>query len=70
MAEIDPTTARWFKSSLSGSGNESSCVEVAHLANGRTAVRDSKDPTGPTLIFTREEWRAFLGGARLGDFDR
>jgi hypothetical protein len=32
-------------------------------------VRDSKDPTGPILRFTREEWAAFLGGAKEGEFD-
>lgn len=32
-------------------------------------VRDSKDRTGPVLAFTRDEWRAFLGGVRDGEFD-
>ena len=45
------------------------CVEVADLPDGRVGVRNSKDPRGPILRFTPEEWRAFLGGARLGEFD-
>ncbi|MGH3982427.1 MAG: DUF397 domain-containing protein [Pseudonocardiaceae bacterium] len=33
------------------------------------AMRDSKDPDGPVLAFSRAEWRAFLGGIRPGEFD-
>jgi hypothetical protein len=58
----------WTKSSLSFSN--SNCVEVANLADGQIGVRDSKDPQGPVLRFTPGEWRAFLGGARNGEFDR
>jgi len=56
----------WLKSSFCGSGGE--CVEVALLAEG-VAVRDGKNPTGPTLRFTSAEWLAFLAGARIGEFD-
>jgi hypothetical protein len=63
-----PTTAHWFKSSFSGGSN--GCVEVAFLDDGSTAVRDSKDRTGPALIFTPAEWDAFVNGARAGEFDR
>jgi hypothetical protein len=66
------TTARdiramWMKSSHSGptGGN---CVEVAFLADGDVAVRNSRQPDGPALVFTRAEWTAFLGGARDGEF--
>jgi Domain of unknown function (DUF397) len=57
----------WIKSSRSGptGGN---CVEVAFLAGGDVAMRNSRDPGGPALIFTRAEWEAFLGGARDGEF--
>jgi hypothetical protein len=60
-------TAPWIKSSYSGptGGN---CVEVAFLAGGDVAVRNSRDPDGPALIFTMAEWDAFLGGARDGEF--
>ncbi|HEV3497500.1 MAG TPA: DUF397 domain-containing protein [Actinomycetes bacterium] len=43
-------------------------VEVAH-GDDRIAVRDSKDPSGPMLLFTPLEWRAFLAGVRNGEFD-
>jgi hypothetical protein len=59
---------RWFKSSLSFSN--SNCVEVASLADGEIGVRDSKDAEGAVLRFTSDEWRAFLGGVRNGEFDR
>ena len=63
----DLTHAVWRKSSRSGSGNE--CLEVANLTDGGRAVRDSKDPAGPTLRFTPAEWTAFTAGVRDGDFD-
>ena len=59
--------ARWIKSSRSGSGG-GNCVEVADLTAGHRAVRDSKDPTGPTLIFTPADWAAFAVGLRNGEF--
>ncbi len=57
----------WRKASKSTSNGQ--CVEVAHLDGGRVAVRDSKDPSGPVLVFTPGEWDAFLDGARRGEFD-
>ena len=57
-----------MKSSLSFSNGN--CVEVASLSNGGVAVRNSRDPGGPVLRFTPDEWHAFLGGARNGEFDR
>ncbi|MCM6773768.1 DUF397 domain-containing protein [Nocardia sp. CDC159] len=53
----DPSTATWFKSSYSDGGPD--CVEVAFLDHGRVGVRDSKNPTGPALVFTGDEWAAF-----------
>ncbi len=58
---------RWRKSSYSGNGG-GNCVEVASLAGG-IAIRDSKDPDGPKLIFTPAEWEAFTAGVRNGEFD-
>jgi hypothetical protein len=55
----------WRKSTQSLNGD---CVEVAALPDG-VAVRDSKNPDGPRLEFTRSEWRAFLSGANKGEFD-
>ena len=63
----DLTGAVWRKSTRSG--NSGNCVEVADLDNGAKAVRDSKDPSGPKLIFTSSEWDAFIGGAKDGEFD-
>ncbi|GII91344.1 DUF397 domain-containing protein [Sinosporangium siamense] len=59
--------ASWVKSSLSGVNGD--CVEVAVLSDGRRAVRDSKQPEGPELIFTPGEWSAFIGGVKDGEFD-
>ena len=59
--------SRWLKSSLSFSNGN--CVEVANLPNGEIGVRDSKDSQGPVLRFTSDEWHAFLGGVRNGEFD-
>lgn len=61
------TGARWMKSTRSGptGGN---CVEVAFLPDGEVAMRNSRQPDGPALVFTRGEWDAFLGGARDGEF--
>ncbi|GAA4187865.1 DUF397 domain-containing protein [Microbispora amethystogenes] len=60
--------ATWTKSSRSGS-NGGNCVEVAELSQGRRGVRDSKNPTGPTLVFTAAEWDAFVQGVKHGEFD-
>jgi Domain of unknown function (DUF397) len=65
---MDLTRAVWLKSSYSGS-NGGQCVEVAVNLPGIVAMRDSKDPAGPALVFTPEQWRAFLSDARDGEFD-
>jgi hypothetical protein len=60
--------ASWHKSSASAYNGD--CVEVSFLRDGRVAVGDTKDKAiGPTLIFTRSEWNAFLAGANNGEFD-
>jgi len=57
----------WQKSQRSNpSGN---CVELARLPDGGVAVRNSRDPQGPALIYTPDEIAAFILGARDGDFD-
>ena len=63
---MDLTSADWRKSSYSS--NTGNCVEVARNLPGVVAVRDSKDPDGPVLVFTADEWRAFMSGARAGEF--
>ena len=57
----------WQKSGRSGpNGN---CVECAALPDGGVAVRNSRDPEGPALIYTPAEMEAFILGVRDGDFD-
>jgi hypothetical protein len=64
---MEAMNLNWRKSTYSGNGG-GNCVEVASLAGGRTAVRDSKNPDGPVLIFTHAEWKAFVAGIRDGRF--
>lgn len=60
-----PRTGAWRKSSYSTpSGN---CVEAAELTGG-VALRNSRFPDGPALVFTSAEWDAFLWGVRAGCF--
>ncbi|BCB87733.1 DUF397 domain-containing protein [Phytohabitans suffuscus] len=54
----------WRKS---GRCESNTCVEVA-MVGLDIAIRDSKQPDGPTLLFTRAEWDAFVGGVHDGDF--
>lgn len=57
----------WRKSRRSSpSGN---CVELAALPDGGVAVRNSRHPDGPALVYTRDEIEAFLLGAKDGEFD-
>jgi hypothetical protein len=57
----------WRKSTASNpSGN---CVELAELAGGDVAMRNSRHPTGPTIVYTRAEIAAFIDGIRRGEFD-
>jgi hypothetical protein len=65
---MDLSRAEWRKSSWSG-GNGGDCVEVARNLPGAVAVRDSKDPDGPKLTFTPDEWVAFTAGIKTGEFD-
>ncbi|RZQ65287.1 DUF397 domain-containing protein [Amycolatopsis suaedae] len=61
------TDVQWRKSRYSGAvGN---CVEVAQLPTGEIAMRNSRFPSGPALVYTREEIAAFLAGAKDGEFD-
>lgn len=46
------------------------CVEVGQLPGGSVSVRDTKDPErSMSLVFTREEWAAFVKGVKMGEFD-
>lgn len=67
MSSLHNPALRWRKADRS-SGTGSECVEVADLGTG-TAVRDSKNPTGPKLAFSRKEWAAFASRVRNGALD-
>jgi hypothetical protein len=59
------TGARWRKSSRTNGGNDAQCVELAHVGIG-TAVRDSKAPAGPALIFVPAAFAHFVAGLKRG----
>ena len=71
---MDLTGAVWRKSSFS-SGSGGACVEIAVVPGSKEgsghviAMRDSKRPDGPVLIFTPAEWEAFTLGVQDGEFD-
>jgi hypothetical protein len=67
MAASDMHGATWRKSRRSNS--QGNCVELAALPGGVIAVRNSRHPSGPALIYTRAEFDAFVNGAKDGDFD-
>lgn len=67
MAATAIENVTWRKSRRSNpSGN---CVELAVLADGGVAVRNSRHTSGPALVYTRDEMAAFVQGAKDGDFD-
>jgi hypothetical protein len=65
MPTPDFSRAAWRKSRRSGING---CVEVAY-ADSMYGVRDTKDRNGPVLVFRPDEWEAFVGGIRDGEFD-
>jgi hypothetical protein len=67
VANDNLSEAKWFKSTRSATGAK--CVEVAWLDSGRVGVRDSKNPTGPALVFTPAEWDAFTTTMTTSDLD-
>jgi hypothetical protein len=64
---VNLANAAWQKSSRSGPYSDN-CVEIAFV-DGGVAMRDSKHPDGPVLLFTPAEWDAFVEGAKDGEFD-
>jgi hypothetical protein len=71
---MDLTGATWRRASSSDAADEAS-VEIAFVAGSKEgseqviAMRDSRHPEGPVLIFTPEEWQAFTAGVQDGEFD-
>jgi Domain of unknown function (DUF397) len=61
--EPDLIRPDWRKASYSGD-NGGNCVEVARNLPGVVAVRDSKNPAGPALVFTRDDWAAFTAAIK------
>ena len=67
VAATDLSDVTWMKSRYSGA--QGNCVELARLADGAVAMRNSRDPEGPALIFTPAEITAMFSGVREGEFD-
>jgi hypothetical protein len=67
MSASDLDGVTWQKSRRSNSSG--TCVEVAQLRDGDVAVRNSRHPDGPALVYTKAEITAFVLGAKDGDFD-
>jgi len=65
VADLAPEYQKSSRSNFSGN-----CVEVADLRGGAVGVRNSRSPDGPVLHFTPDEWHAFIGGVRNGEFDK
>ena len=67
MSATELSGARWRKSSISNS--QGTCVELAKVGENKVAMRNSRNPDGPALIYTRAEIAALLLGAKDGEFD-
>ncbi len=67
MKGTDLPNQSWFKSTYSN--GQAACVEVAHVETG-VATRDSKDPTGPALLFNANAWTSFIREVASGEFQQ
>jgi Domain of unknown function (DUF397) len=66
MNDVDAVQLQWFKSSKSSANGQ--CTMCARLPGGGMAVRDSKHPDGPLLLFPPRQWQTFTKGIKLGEF--
>lgn len=64
---VNPGDLTWIKATASG--DNGACVELASGGDDWVALRDSKNPDVPPLMYTRAELAAFLDGAEAGEFD-
>ena len=67
MSAAELSGDMWRKSSISNS--QGACVELAKVGTDEFAVRNSRNPSGPALIYTRAEIAALIEGVKLGEFD-
>jgi hypothetical protein len=69
-AGVDLSNVQWHISTRSSSGG-GDCVEAGPLndGTGRVALRHSKHPDGPVIIYTRAEWDAFVAGVKDNEFN-
>jgi uncharacterized protein DUF397 len=66
----DLSGLQWRKSSRSANDDPpDNCVDIATFPDGVVALRDSKNRTGPVLMFTPGEWATFTAGVRADEFD-
>ncbi|MFE3205821.1 DUF397 domain-containing protein [Embleya sp. NPDC059237] len=60
--------SEWMRSAASSATGQ--CVELGVTSEGAVAVRNSRDPHGPALVYTKTEIAMFVAGAKNGEFDR
>lgn len=65
MSAPDSEQSPWRIAKMSGDSN---CVQV-RSDDGMIVVGNSRFPEGPFLSYTKDEWAAFLDGAKQGEFD-
>ncbi|MGW1869212.1 DUF397 domain-containing protein [Streptomyces mauvecolor] len=67
--EVSEAYAAWRKSSYSG-GSSGECLEFSDSCSGCIPVRDSKNPTGPAVVFGPAAWASFIDGVKGGALSR
>lgn len=67
--QLDLSSVEWQRSDGDEEESGGGRIEVAFLDDGTTLMRDGEEPDGPVLVFTPQEWEAFVGGVKDGEFD-